>query len=140
MVIELTEHERIEDYDAIVRDLPRLGSDVRLAVDDAGSGYSSLKHILSLQPSYVKLDMEWVRGIHDDPVRRALVSGLAYFAQETGPSSSRKASNWRTSGARWWIWASGLDRASCSATTRRGCRWRGAEAVARPASDVYMDQ
>ena len=67
-----------------MRDSRRLGSDVRLAVDDAGSGYSSLKHILSLQPSYVKLDMEWVRGIHDDPVRRALVSGLAYFAQETG--------------------------------------------------------
>jgi EAL domain-containing protein (putative c-di-GMP-specific phosphodiesterase class I)/DNA-binding NarL/FixJ family response regulator len=84
VIIELTEHERIDDYDAIREGFARLGPNVRLAVDDAGSGYASLKHILSLQPSYVKLDMEWVRDIHRDPVRRSLVSGLAYFAAETG--------------------------------------------------------
>jgi len=48
------------------------------------AGYASLRHILSLQPAYVKLDMEWVRGIAGDPIRRSLVSGLAYFAAETG--------------------------------------------------------
>jgi EAL domain-containing protein (putative c-di-GMP-specific phosphodiesterase class I) len=32
----------------------------------------------------VKLDMEWVRGIDRDPIRRSLVSGLTYFAVETG--------------------------------------------------------
>ncbi len=53
-------------------------------MDDAGSGYASLRHILSLQPAYVKLDAEWVRGIDADPVRRSLVSGLAHFATETG--------------------------------------------------------
>jgi EAL domain-containing protein (putative c-di-GMP-specific phosphodiesterase class I)/DNA-binding response OmpR family regulator len=84
VIIELTEHERIDDYDAIRTGFARLGPRVRLAVDDAGSGYASLKHILSLTPSYVKLDMEWVRGIDQDPVRRSLVSGLAYFARETG--------------------------------------------------------
>ena len=57
---------------------------MQLAVDDAGSGYASLRHILSLQPAYVKLDMEWVHGIAGDPIRRSLVSGLAYFAAETG--------------------------------------------------------
>ena len=84
VIIELTEHERIDDYDAIRAGFARLGPNVRLAVDDAGSGYASLRHILSLQPSYVKLDREWVREIDGDPVRRSLVSGLAYFAQETG--------------------------------------------------------
>jgi EAL domain-containing protein (putative c-di-GMP-specific phosphodiesterase class I)/CheY-like chemotaxis protein len=84
MIIELTEHERIDDYDAVRAAFARLGPTVRLAVDDAGSGYASLRHILSLQPSYVKLDIEWVRGIGGDPVRRSLVSGLAYFAAETG--------------------------------------------------------
>jgi EAL domain-containing protein (putative c-di-GMP-specific phosphodiesterase class I)/CheY-like chemotaxis protein len=83
MIIELTEHERIDDYGAIRAAFARFGPTVRLAVDDAGSGYASLKHILSLQPSYVKLDMEWVREIHRDPVRRSLVSGLAYFAEAT---------------------------------------------------------
>ncbi|HEV7810568.1 MAG TPA: EAL domain-containing response regulator, partial [Candidatus Limnocylindrales bacterium] len=84
VIVELTEHERIDNYDAIRAGFARLGPDVRLAVDDAGSGYASLRHILSLQPSYVKLDIEWVRGIDRDPVRRSLVSGLAYFAQATG--------------------------------------------------------
>jgi len=32
----------------------------------------------------VKLDMESVRRIGDDPIRRSLVSGLAYLALETG--------------------------------------------------------
>jgi len=64
--------------------LGRLGPNVQLAIDDAGSGYASLRHILALQPAYVKLDIEWVHNIHRDPVRRALVSGLAYFATETG--------------------------------------------------------
>ncbi|TME34710.1 MAG: EAL domain-containing protein, partial [Chloroflexi bacterium] len=84
MIVELTEHERIDDYEAVRAAFGRLGPTVRLAVDDAGSGYASLRHILSLQPAYVKLDMEWVRGIADDPIRRSLVSGLAYFAAETG--------------------------------------------------------
>jgi EAL domain-containing protein (putative c-di-GMP-specific phosphodiesterase class I)/DNA-binding NarL/FixJ family response regulator len=83
VIIELTEHERIDDYAAVRASFERLGGNVRLAVDDAGSGYASLRHILALQPSYVKLDIEWVRGIQDDPVRRSLVSGLAHFADET---------------------------------------------------------
>jgi EAL domain-containing protein (putative c-di-GMP-specific phosphodiesterase class I)/FixJ family two-component response regulator len=84
VLIELTEHERIDDYDAVRAAFKRLGPGVRLAVDDAGSGYASLRHILSLQPSYVKLDMAWVQGIERDPVRRSLVSGLTYFASAVG--------------------------------------------------------
>lgn len=84
VIVELTEHERIDDYDAVRAAFARLGPNTRLAVDDAGSGYASLRHILALNPSFVKLDMAWVRGIHGDPVRRSLVSGLAYFAIATG--------------------------------------------------------
>ena len=83
VIIELTEHERIDDYDAVRSAFDGLGKNVWLAVDDAGSGYASLRHILSLRPSYVKLDMAWVRGIDADPGRRSLVSGLAYFATTT---------------------------------------------------------
>lgn len=84
IIVELTEHERIDDYEAVRAALEHLGSNVKLAIDDAGSGFASLRHIFALQPDYVKLDIEWVRGIDRDPVRRALVSGLVYFASETG--------------------------------------------------------
>lgn len=84
LIIELTEHERIDDYAAVRIAILALGPTVKLAIDDAGSGFSSLRHIFALRPDYVKLDIEWVRGIDQDPVRRALVSGLVYFASETG--------------------------------------------------------
>jgi EAL domain-containing protein (putative c-di-GMP-specific phosphodiesterase class I) len=84
MIVEITEHERIDDYTAVRAAFDRLGPNMQLAVDDAGSGFASLRHILALRPSFVKLDIEWVRGIDRDPVKRALVSGLAYFARETG--------------------------------------------------------
>ena len=84
IIVEITEHERIDDYDAVRSALERLGPKVKLAIDDAGSGFASLRHIFALQPDYVKLDIEWVHGIDSDPVRRALVSGLVYFASETG--------------------------------------------------------
>jgi EAL domain-containing protein (putative c-di-GMP-specific phosphodiesterase class I) len=55
-------------------------------VDDAGAGFSSLRHILSLQPDIIKLDLALTRGIADDPVRRALAASLVNFAQEIDAS------------------------------------------------------
>ena len=84
IILELTEHARIEDYDGLRDALASYGSGVRLAIDDAGAGYASLRHILELRPAFVKLDLSIVRGIEADPVRQALVSGLVYFAAKTG--------------------------------------------------------
>jgi EAL domain-containing protein (putative c-di-GMP-specific phosphodiesterase class I) len=57
---------------------------VRLAVDDAGAGFSSFRHIVRTQPDLIKLDVSLIRHIHVDPVRRALASSLAIFAQQIG--------------------------------------------------------
>jgi EAL domain-containing protein (putative c-di-GMP-specific phosphodiesterase class I) len=84
IILELTEHARIEDYEALREALVSYGAGVRLAIDDAGAGYASLRHILELRPAFVKLDLSIVRGIEADPVRQALVSGLVYFAGKTG--------------------------------------------------------
>ena len=84
LIVELTEHERIDDYAGVRAALESVGPGVKLAIDDAGSGFASLRHIFALHPDYVKFDIEWVRGIDTDPVRRALVSGLVYFGNETG--------------------------------------------------------
>jgi EAL domain-containing protein (putative c-di-GMP-specific phosphodiesterase class I)/putative methionine-R-sulfoxide reductase with GAF domain len=87
VVIELTEHLSFDDYpglQAALFALRRQG--IRVAVDDAGSGYSSLTHILQLAPDYIKLDREMIRSIDIDPVRRALVTSLVSFAGDTGAS------------------------------------------------------
>jgi EAL domain-containing protein (putative c-di-GMP-specific phosphodiesterase class I)/CheY-like chemotaxis protein len=84
VVLELTEHDPIVDYPAVRKAVEVLGGDVRLSVDDAGSGYACLHHVLALEPDYVKLDRRWVHGIDQDPARQALVAGLAHFARQTG--------------------------------------------------------
>ena len=84
VVLEITEHAAIDDYAAIRAALARIDPPVQVAVDDAGSGYASLRHILALRPAYVKLDTDWVRDIDADPARQALVAGLVHFAAEVG--------------------------------------------------------
>lgn len=83
-VIELTEHAPIEDYESLRAALKSLPASVAVAVDDAGAGYASLRHIYELRPRFVKLDMALVRNIDQDPVRQALVAGLVHFAEDTG--------------------------------------------------------
>jgi EAL domain-containing protein (putative c-di-GMP-specific phosphodiesterase class I)/AmiR/NasT family two-component response regulator len=83
LVVELTEHDAISDYariDDALRDLRADGA--RLAVDDTGAGYASLRHILRLQPDIIKLDRAIITGLDSDPARRALVAALVHFAQE----------------------------------------------------------
>ncbi|MDQ3756279.1 MAG: EAL domain-containing protein [Actinomycetota bacterium] len=84
IVLELTEHDPVEDYSALREVMARLGDRVRLSVDDAGSGFASLRHVLALEPAFVKLDHTWVRDIDADPARQALVAGLGHFARQTG--------------------------------------------------------
>lgn len=83
LVVEITEHELVTDY-AGVNDAIALLGDVRLSVDDAGSGYASLRHVYELRPSIVKLDRAWVADVDADPVRQALIGGLLRFTAATG--------------------------------------------------------
>jgi EAL domain-containing protein (putative c-di-GMP-specific phosphodiesterase class I)/DNA-binding response OmpR family regulator len=83
LILELTEHVPIDDYAALRNAIGTLG-DVELAVDDAGAGYASLRHILELRPTFAKLDISLVRGIDADELRQALVAGLVYFALRSG--------------------------------------------------------
>jgi EAL domain-containing protein (putative c-di-GMP-specific phosphodiesterase class I) len=85
VVLELTEHTAFDHHPGLEAALmPLRRGGVRLAVDDAGSGYSSLTHILKLAPDFIKLDRELIAGIDIDPVRRALVTSLVAFAADTG--------------------------------------------------------
>lgn len=83
LILELTEHVQIDDYPALREAIGRLG-DVGIGVDDTGAGYASLRHILELRPTFVKLDISLVRGIETDEVRQALAAGLDHFALRSG--------------------------------------------------------
>jgi PAS domain S-box-containing protein len=85
LVVEVTEHAVVTDYEPLQRaidDLRQHG--VRLAIDDAGAGFASLKHIVRLLPEFIKLDIFLVHDIHKDPVKRAVVAGMLGVASQIG--------------------------------------------------------
>ena len=85
VIVEITEHLAVADYAALQNRLHGLRSEgVRIAVDDAGAGYSSLNHVLALRPDMVKLDIGLTRDIHEDQPKQALARSLADFAAATG--------------------------------------------------------
>lgn len=81
VLLELSEHDRVEDYDALSAVLRPLRADgLRLAIDDVGAGFSSLHHIVVTAPDVIKIDRSIVSGLHADPVLGKLVRSLVEFA------------------------------------------------------------
>jgi PAS domain S-box-containing protein len=84
IVLEVTEHTAVADYSAFREAVAALGLGVELAVDDAGAGFASLRHILELRPAFVKLDRWLISGVASDYARQAMLVGLASFARTSG--------------------------------------------------------
>jgi EAL domain-containing protein (putative c-di-GMP-specific phosphodiesterase class I) len=85
LILEITEQQPVEDYErlsGVLKHLRSLGALV--AVDDTGSGYSSLRHALAVEPDLVKLDLSLVQSVHSDDARQALVSAVCSFAERIG--------------------------------------------------------
>jgi EAL domain-containing protein (putative c-di-GMP-specific phosphodiesterase class I) len=81
VVIELTERAPVDDYGALLEALqPLRARGGMVAVDDAGAGYASLQHIMSLRPEFIKLDRALVSGVDADPAKLALVEAVGSFA------------------------------------------------------------
>ena len=84
LVLEITEHETIDDYEALREAILTLGRDIRVAVDDAGAGVANFGHIIDLRPDFVKLDISLVRRVNANLGRQAMVVGMRHFARTAG--------------------------------------------------------
>lgn len=83
LVVEITEHEQVEDYGKLTPALERLRErGAKVAIDDAGAGFASLRHTLRLDPDIIKLDISLTHRIDDDRPKRALAAALISFAEE----------------------------------------------------------
>jgi EAL domain-containing protein (putative c-di-GMP-specific phosphodiesterase class I)/DNA-binding NarL/FixJ family response regulator len=83
IVLEVTEHAPVADYSLFeeeIRAVRAIGA--RLAVDDAGAGFASLRHILELKAELIKLDASLTHDLDSDRGRRSLASALIDFARE----------------------------------------------------------
>jgi len=85
ILLEITEHAIVDDYESLKSALqPLRDKGLRLAIDDAGAGYASMRHIVNLHPDMIKLDISLTRNIDTDHSRRSLAKALITFARDIG--------------------------------------------------------
>jgi len=83
VLLELSEHDQVEDYDALMAVLtPLRARGMHLAIDDVGAGFSSLRHIVLTAPDVIKLDRSMIDGVSTDPVLTTLVRSLVSFGHD----------------------------------------------------------
>ncbi len=82
VVLEITERSSIEDFSTAKKVIDHYRSQgYRIAIDDAGAGYSSLQAIAEIQPDYIKVDRSLVTGIHRDKVKEYILETFIWFAK-----------------------------------------------------------
>ena len=87
LIVEITEHLLLEDIEGtrtVLQQLRRSG--VRVALDDFGSGYSSLSHLRELPVDQMKLDGDFIAPIVVDERAAAVVRAVVGFAHTLGLS------------------------------------------------------
>lgn len=81
IVFEITEKNSVDDYKSFRRVLDHYTSQgYKIAIDDAGSGYSGLKLLAETRPQFIKMDMDLVRNIDKDSLKQALMKAFYEFS------------------------------------------------------------
>jgi diguanylate cyclase (GGDEF)-like protein len=85
VVIEITEQHPVDDFIpmiSILNEMREIG--FKIAIDDLGAGYSSLRQWSEIRPDYVKIDGHFIQNIHEDPVKRHFVRSICEIANNIG--------------------------------------------------------
>ncbi|MGO3058177.1 MAG: bifunctional diguanylate cyclase/phosphodiesterase [Halomonas sp.] len=82
VVIELTEHVPIHDYELMRQAVDHYRDmGFKVALDDLGAGHSSLRHWSELRPDFVKLDRHFISGIDQEPAKREFLRSILDVAR-----------------------------------------------------------
>jgi EAL domain-containing protein (putative c-di-GMP-specific phosphodiesterase class I)/GGDEF domain-containing protein len=85
LVLEISERYPVNDYGHLRATLDRLRrGGCLIAIDDLGAGYSGLRSWSELRPDFVKIDIHFIKGIDDDPVKRQFVQSMEDMAGRLG--------------------------------------------------------
>ena len=85
IVIEITEHDAVGDYARLASRLADFrGRGAKVAIDDAGAGHASMRHVTQLSPDYIKIDRSLIHDIHVDHAKRALVRSMVSLEEDLG--------------------------------------------------------
>jgi EAL domain-containing protein (putative c-di-GMP-specific phosphodiesterase class I) len=83
VVVEITERVAIvrhSDFQSALRLFKQRG--YRVAVDDMGAGYSSLRALADIEPDFLKFDVSLVRDIDQSSIKRSLLESLRVLADK----------------------------------------------------------
>ncbi|MGN0159774.1 MAG: EAL domain-containing protein [Lachnospiraceae bacterium] len=84
-VFEIVESEEITDYEYIKGFCDRVHEyGGKIAIDDFGSGFSNILHIIHLNPDYIKVDGAIIRNITTDPYVRDFVEFINNWCVNAG--------------------------------------------------------
>ncbi|MDN4495630.1 EAL domain-containing protein [Ureibacillus aquaedulcis] len=84
VVFELTERSAVTDFQEFERVLSHYRSQgYRIAIDDVGSGYNSLKTLIFLKPEFIKLDRSLIQNIDESIPGQQLVSLINDYAVQS---------------------------------------------------------
>lgn len=129
IMLELSEHLTLDDLE-LVRDelgtLRRAG--IHLVLDDLGAGATTLQHVRTVEPSWVKVDRSLVVGVDTSPRRLRTVERVVDLARSTGAG----------------VTAEGIEHQSeAAALVRVGCEqgqgWLFGRPVLQPPTDRIDD-
>lgn len=84
VVVEITEHQQIDDDAFHLKLAPLRAAGGKVAIDDFGAGHASLSQILTVAPDWIKLDLSLTHNLATNPVARALAVAIVGFAEEVG--------------------------------------------------------
>lgn len=84
IIFEITERTAIDDYDTFKETLNYYTNQgYKIAIDDAGAGYSGMNTIVETKPNFIKIDMNIVRNIHKDTFKQAIVKSFVQLGNNT---------------------------------------------------------
>jgi len=108
IIFELTETHQAQDkghLKGILAFYRNAGFGV--ALDDIGSGYSSLNMLHEMRPDYAKIDMDLIRGVDTDRFNQTIVTNLIQIAHKNGIGVV--AEGIETEGEAAWMRSAGAD-------------------------------
>ncbi|MHA6250409.1 EAL domain-containing protein [Oceanobacillus sp. CAU 1775] len=83
LVFEVVETEQVDDIEHLKRILSYYKDrGFEYALDDVGEGFSTLEVLEQITPTYMKLDMKYVQGVHDDPEKQRVAKHFLEKARE----------------------------------------------------------
>jgi PAS domain S-box-containing protein len=100
LILEITETAALENVDVAVEFGERLAElGCRLALDDFGIGFGTMKYLKSLSLDFLKIDIEFIRDILDNPASQKVVKTIVQIAREHGQRTiAEGVEGWDTAG------------------------------------------